>query len=170
MRTDDQSDDGTIFSYSTPDQDNDILVTDYSNLKILIGGSKITFYTTTNDGGWHHICTTWENTAGAWEFYIDGQLFDSGDGLSTGREIGSDSILILGQDQDDYGDGFEQEQSFNGQIYNVNMWNSVLPADEILHMSTDCADGVGNYLRWKDFVDANVYGDVTKTSSVSCVP
>lgn len=170
MRTDDQSDDGTIFSYATPNEDNDILVTDYSNLKILIGGAKETFYTTTNDGGWHHICTTWENTAGAWEFYIDGQLFDSGDGLSKGREIGNDGIFILGQDQDDYGDGFELGQSFNGEIYNVNMWNRVLPADEILHMSTDCADGVGNYLRWKDFVDADVYGDVTKASTVSCVP
>ena len=40
MRTDDKSDDGTIFSYATPDEDNDILVTDYSNLKILIGGRK----------------------------------------------------------------------------------------------------------------------------------
>jgi len=80
------------------------------------------------------------------------------------------AFFILGQDQDDYGDGFEQDQSFNGEIYNVNMWNRVLPADEILHMSTDCADGVGNHLRWKDFVDADVYGDVTKTSPVSCVP
>ena len=40
MRTDNQSDDSTIFSYATPDEDNDILVTDYSNLKILIGGQK----------------------------------------------------------------------------------------------------------------------------------
>ena len=129
-----------------------------------------TYYTTTNDGAWHQICTTWENSAGAWQFYIDGQLFDSGDGLSAGHEIGNDGIFILGQDQDDYGDGFELDQSFNGEIYNVNMWNSVLPADEILQMSTDCADGVGNYLMWKDFVDADVYGDVSKTSPASCVP
>ena len=84
--------------------------------------------------------------------------------------IGNDGIVILGQDQDDYGDGFEQDQSFNGEIYNVNMWNRVLPADEILHMSTNCASGVGNYLRWKDFMDADVYGDVSKTSPANCVP
>ena len=89
--------------------------------------------------------------------------------MSTGHEIGNDGIFILGQDQDDYGDGFEQDQSFNGEIYNVNMWNRVLPADEILHLSTDCADGVGNYLRWSDLVDADVYGDVTKTSPASCM-
>ena len=129
-----------------------------------------TFYTTTNDGAWHQICTTWENSAGAWNFYIDGQLFESGDGLSTGHEIGNDGIFILGQDQDDYGGGFEQDQSFNGEIYNVNMWNRVLPAGEILHMSTNCATGVGNYLTWKDFVDADVYGDVSKASPANCAP
>lgn len=90
--------------------------------------------------------------------------------MSKGREIGNDGIFILGQDQDDYGDGFEQGQSFNGEIFNVNVWSTKLAADEILHMSTDCAVGVGNYLRWKDFVDADVYGDVTKASTVSCVP
>ena len=90
--------------------------------------------------------------------------------MSKGREIGNDGIFILGQDQDDYGDGFEQDQSFNGEIFNVNVWSTQLAADEILHMSTDCAHGVGNYLRWKDFVDADVYGDVTKASTVSCVP
>ena len=118
----------------------------------------------------YHICTTWEHSAGAWEFYIDGQLFESGDGLSAGHEIGNDGIFILGQDQDDYGGGFDQDQSFNGEIYNVNMWNRVLNAEEILKMSTDCADGVGNYLMWKDFVDADVYGDVSKTSPANCVP
>ena len=40
IKTADQADDGTLFSYSVPDQDNEILVTDYSNLKILIGGDK----------------------------------------------------------------------------------------------------------------------------------
>ena len=129
-----------------------------------------TFYTATNDGTWYHICTTWENSAGAWEVYIDGQPFDSGDGLSTGHEIGNDGIFILGQDRDDYGDGFEQVQSFNGEIYNVNMWNRILPADKILYMSTNCADGVGSYLMWRDFVDADVYGDVSKTFPANCVP
>ena len=124
----------------------------------------------TNDGAWHHICTTWENSAGAWEFYIAGQLFESGDGLSAGHEIGNDGIFILGQDQDDHGDSFEQVQSFNGEIYNVNMWNKVLQADRILHMSTNCANGVGNYLRWRDFMDADVYGDVSKASPPNCVP
>ena len=36
----DQSDDGTLFSYALPDEDNEVLVTDYSNFKLLINGRK----------------------------------------------------------------------------------------------------------------------------------
>ena len=89
--------------------------------------------------------------------------------MSAGHEIGNDGIFILGQDQDDYGGGFDQDQSFNGEIYNVNMWNKVLQADRILHMSTNCANGVGNYLRWSDFV-TGLHGGVTMTSPATCSP
>lgn len=37
----DQSDDGTLFSYAIEDEDNELVITDYSRFKILIGGSKV---------------------------------------------------------------------------------------------------------------------------------
>ena len=37
-----------------------------------------------NDGKWHHICVTWENTAGYWRLYKDGKVEASGKGLETG--------------------------------------------------------------------------------------
>ena len=37
-----------------------------------------------NDGKWHHICVTWENTAGSWRLYKDGKVEASGKGLETG--------------------------------------------------------------------------------------
>ena len=40
IKVGDQSDDGTVFSYATEDQHNELLITDYSKFKILIGGSK----------------------------------------------------------------------------------------------------------------------------------
>ena len=36
-----QSDDGTVFSYVIEDQDTELLITDYSRFKILIGGRKV---------------------------------------------------------------------------------------------------------------------------------
>ena len=41
IKVGDQSDDGTLFSYATEFQDNELLITDYSKFKILIGGSKV---------------------------------------------------------------------------------------------------------------------------------
>ncbi|CAH3026089.1 unnamed protein product, partial [Porites evermanni] len=75
IKVGDQSDDGTLFSYATEDQDNELLITDYSRFKILIGGRKVTLDgVTANDDEWHHICTTWENGEGSWHFYIDAEL------------------------------------------------------------------------------------------------
>jgi len=38
----------------------------------------------TNDGKWHHICTTWENTVGSWKIYKDGKVAAAGKGLKAG--------------------------------------------------------------------------------------
>ena len=122
-----------------------------------------------NDGFWYHICTTWENAAGSWNFYIDGYLWTNGTGFETGHVIDNNGIFILGQDQDGYGDGFEQEQSFFGHLYGVNMWNTVLTPEEILHMSANCSYGVGNYLRWKDFL-TGLHGNVSMSSPTTCSP
>lgn len=40
------------------------------------------------DGKWHHICATWENTAGSWKFYKDGAVADQGQGLRKGNILG----------------------------------------------------------------------------------
>ena len=122
-----------------------------------------------NDDYWYHICTTWENAVGSWNFYVDGQLWGNGEGLETGHVIDNNGIFILGQDQDSYGGSFEQSQNFFGQMYVVNMWNRVLSSDEISHMSTNCSNGVGNYLGLSDFV-TGLQGAVTITSPATCLP
>ena len=121
-----------------------------------------------NDGEWHHICATWENSAGSWNFYIDGELKDSGTDFQTGHVINSGGIVILGQDQDDYGDAFDQDQSFFGEMYAVNLWSSVLSAEKILSMSGSCFHERGDYLKWSDFKEAQLHGDVSITSPTTC--
>ena len=126
-------------------------------------------YQAVNNGTWQHVCTTWENAAGSWSFYIDGSLLVKGDNLKTGHVINNTGIFILGQDQDSHGGRFEEDQSFVGQMYGLNMWNRVLTAEEISHMSGNCSFGVGNYLRWSDFM-TGLHGDVSKTSPATCLP
>ena len=38
-----------------------------------------------NDGKWHHICLTWENTAGSWKLFRDGSVAASGKSFQTGK-------------------------------------------------------------------------------------
>ena len=40
IKTDDQGDDGSSFSYSLPDEDDQIVVRDYKSFKLLIGGDR----------------------------------------------------------------------------------------------------------------------------------
>ena len=37
------------------------------------------------EGKWHHICATWENTAGSWKLYKDGAVANQGQGLQKGN-------------------------------------------------------------------------------------
>ena len=122
-----------------------------------------------NDGQWHHICATWENTAGSWNFFIDRASVANGTNFGKDHVIKNTGIVILGQDQDEYGGGFEQDQSFFGEMFCVNMWSAMLSPDEILHMSRNCSNGIGNYLRWSDF-ETGLHGNVTIVSPTSCSP
>ena len=83
--------------------------------------------------------------------------------------IKRNGIVILGQDQDNYGGGFNRKQSFKGEMYGVNMWNKVLSSSEILNMSKSCSNGVGNFLRWKDFV-TGLNGNVKNVTPTTCSP
>lgn len=105
-----------------------------------------------NDGKWHHICTTWENSAGSWKFYKDGVKGAEGTGLQAGRVIKSGGCLTLGQEQDSLGGSFDTTQSFHGMLANVNVWDHVLPIAQIEHMSKCCLSGEGNVYKWSDFI------------------
>ena len=124
---------------------------------------------TANDDEWHHICTTWENGEGSWHFYIDTELKGSGSDFETGHVISSGGIVILGQDQDEYGGGFESDQSFNGKMFGVNMWDYEMSEDEIVQLFSRCFGPKGNYLKWSDFKGGEE-GDVEIEEPTTCVP
>ena len=84
--------------------------------------------------------------------------------------INSGGIVILGQDKDDYGDAFEQDQSFFGKMYAVNLLSSVLSAENILNMSGSCFHEGGDHLKWSNFKEAQLHGDVSITSPTTCSP
>ena len=120
-----------------------------------------------NDGFWHLMCASWENKAGSWKIYKDGVSEASGSGLQIGHVINTDGILTIGQDQDSHGGGFDASQGFIGELTDLNMWNRVLNATEILKLSKSCHGAEGNVKKWSDF-KVGIRGDVRVISPSAC--
>ena len=122
-----------------------------------------------NDDAWHHICFTWENTAGSWQLYKDGKRESQGAGLSVGHEIRGGGAVVLGQEQDSVGGGFDSSQSFVGELSGVNVWDHVISSDDISRMSKACTAEEGNVITWFD-VRSGIRGNVTIIEPSSCQP
>ena len=105
-----------------------------------------------NDDQWHQICTTWENVNGEWKLYKDGKMEKTGTGLKKGHVIQAGGSLVLGQEQDSTGGKFQESQSFQGSLTNVNVWSYVLPESTIKEFSGSCSAGEGNVYKWSDFI------------------
>ena len=111
-----------------------------------------------NDGQWHHICATWENTAGRAVIYKDG-VQSAQSTINKGHVIKGGGTLIIGQEQDSVGGTFDATQCYIGDLTGINMWNRVLGLNEITAMSRDC--GIvqpGNVLTWNDVISGTKYG------------
>ncbi|XP_058946195.2 C-reactive protein 3.3-like [Pocillopora verrucosa] len=143
---------GALLSYAVSGSDNELflIMPGHFGFGVRSVGSGYT-RVSANDGKWHHICAAWENTAGSWKLIKDGYLGDNGTGLEKGRLIRGGGHLVLGQDQDKLGGGFQEHQSFIGEMADVNIWNHVISDQEIRCMSKSCLTGTGNLFQWSDF-------------------
>ncbi|UCE20159.1 MAG: Ig-like domain-containing protein, partial [Gemmatimonadota bacterium] len=141
MKTSDTENQGTPFSYAVPGQSNMILITDYKDLEVHVNGTDRGTSVTLNDGQWHHIAFTWRKTDGRVELYKDGTRAYWDTGVATGFPIPSGGVLILGQNQDTLGGGFQEQQAFRGQMDEVHIWNHVREAGEIVASMTQALTG-----------------------------
>lgn len=88
-------------------------------------------YRTLFDNEIHSLSVTWDNASGDWEIYVDGGLIDSGSGLSSGHTIATGGTLVLGQEQDGVGSGYDHQQVFSGTLYDVRLFDDVRTSGEI---------------------------------------
>ena len=144
-------------------------------LQVLCVNAIITFtfhrtQVSANDGNWHHICITWESTAGAWQLYKDGVRKSNGTGLNKGNKIRGGGSLVLGQEQDEVEGDFDDKQSFVGNLSGVNVWDHVISAHNISRMSEACTTEEGNVISWFDLEKSDVKGNVTIIEPSSCKP
>lgn len=163
MKTADTKNAGTLLSYAVSGSDDELTVWDSRKFSLWIGNSHSGHTSVSaNDGKWHHICVTWENTTGSWKLFKDGKVAASRKSLKKGHVIRGGGTLVLGQDQDSVGGSFDASQSFIGEMTGVNIWDHTVKDQEITRMSKSCLTGVGNVYQWRDF-EAHIKGSVEIT-------
>ncbi|KAL3060279.1 hypothetical protein OYC64_014775 [Pagothenia borchgrevinki] len=70
--------------------------------------------------------------------------------MSAGSSISGPIIIVLGQDQDSHGGGFDIKQSFVGMMSDVHMWDHVLSPCEIQNYVHHLNFPPGNVLNWNE--------------------
>lgn len=122
----------SIFSYATQKSSNDILIfwNKDEGYSVGVGGPEILFNVLEVPEAPTHICTSWESATGIVEFWVDGKP-KARKSLHKGYTVETNASIILGQEQDSYGGGFDAQQSFVGDIGEVNMWDFVLSPEQI---------------------------------------
>ncbi|KAL3867860.1 hypothetical protein ACJMK2_040706, partial [Sinanodonta woodiana] len=155
MKSDDTLNQGTPFSYASPDGiDNAFTLTDYDGFAFYVNGAKVSTSVKANDGLWHHICVIWSSERGTWKIYMDGGPLDDGHYLANGQTIKGGGEFIIGQEQDSLGGDFSSDESFIGQLTQLNMWDYELPLTEIESLRLSCKKKLGNVIAWLDVTSA----------------
>uniref|UniRef100_A0A3B3RZ17 Neuronal pentraxin 1 like n=1 Tax=Paramormyrops kingsleyae TaxID=1676925 RepID=A0A3B3RZ17_9TELE len=161
---------GTPFSYAVPGQANELVLIGWGNnpMEILINDKMAKLPFIINDGKWHHICVTWTTRDGVWEAFQDGAMRGSGENLAPYHPIKAHGVLVLGQEQDTLGGGFDATQAFVGTMANLNLWDRKLSSAEIYNLATCSSKAqVGNVFSWSE-ANLDIYGGVSKWTFEPC--
>ncbi|KAM8735725.1 C-reactive protein-like [Acanthopagrus schlegelii] len=146
--------DHSFFSLATPSAANDFLIyktaaddgfhmNARNNFKFF-GGQNYKLNT------WVSICSTWDAAYGVMQLWIDGKP-SSRIFVSSGSNINGPIIIVLGQDQDNHGGGFNAKQSFVGMMSDVHMWDYVVSPHEIQNYAHQFVGFTpGNVLNWRE--------------------
>ncbi|XP_048847805.1 neuronal pentraxin-1-like [Brienomyrus brachyistius] len=161
---------GTPFSYAVPGQANELVLIGWGNnpMEILINDKMAKLPFIINDGKWHHICVTWTTRDGVWEAFQDGAMRGSGENLAPYHPIKANGVLVLGQEQDTLGGGFDATQAFVGTMAYLNLWDRKLSSAEIYNLATCSSKAqVGNVFSWSE-ANLDIYGGVSKWTFEPC--
>ncbi|XP_032374037.1 C-reactive protein [Etheostoma spectabile] len=140
-----------LFSLTTPGSENELLIFNS------VSGNTYNYYVK-NKGvdfmeqhyklnTWHSICSTWDSESGLGQLWLDGKP-SSRKFISSGSSINGPIIIVLGQEQDNHGGGFDVQQCFVGMMSDVHMWDYTLSPCEIQNYMHHVTFPPGNVLNW----------------------
>jgi len=93
---------------------------------------------------WRHICVTYDAIKDQYKTYADGEKVESGSWSDNPHLVEPNGVAILGQDQDNFGGGFDRRQSFSGYMTQFNVWDFALEDYAIENIAQCRSDNWGN--------------------------
>ncbi|MEZ4962147.1 MAG: IPTL-CTERM sorting domain-containing protein [Saprospiraceae bacterium] len=129
-------------------------------LRIEVGGNGVTTATLINDGNWHHIATTYDNSLATnkHKLYIDG-VFIIGSNLTVTVNTLSTNALMIGRRVD-------AVNYWQGNIDEVRVWNTARTAAEIAaNMSTELTGGEAGLVYYAKFDEVGASCDIVDCSA-----
>uniref|UniRef100_A0ACB8G7P0 Uncharacterized protein n=2 Tax=Sphaerodactylus townsendi TaxID=933632 RepID=A0ACB8G7P0_9SAUR len=127
----------TLFSYASKRTDNEIALDRYDlgyqlyTQGLTYADFKVPEILTSNSLG-EHVCVSWESATGLAELWVNWRPLVR-KSLQKGHSVMAEGSIVLGQDQDNVGGGFNINDCFVGEITDVYMWDRVLCPDEVVH-------------------------------------
>ncbi len=119
-----------IISYATSSaNNNEFLIYTQERIYAILGSISSQTNASFNDGDWHHLVVTWRNSNDEFKTYKDGVLADTRTISNGTRSAGG--TLVIGQDQDTLGGGFQGSQAFDGSLDDVRIYKRVLTDSEV---------------------------------------
>ncbi|KAJ8253956.1 hypothetical protein COCON_G00205680 [Conger conger] len=153
---------GTLLSYATEDNDNKLVLygrnsTRRGSLDFVIGDPVYRELPVEGmlDGNWHHLCVVWSSIEGRFWHYTDRRLTSTGSRFRKGYEIPSGGAVVLGQEQDAVGGGFDEAEAFVGSLAGFAVWNRALSPGEVSEVATGRGLPRGTILTLDDIQQPN---------------
>ncbi|MEM7330046.1 MAG: LamG-like jellyroll fold domain-containing protein [Pseudomonadota bacterium] len=143
-----------LFSYSAGGNwGNDVLLWAESStgrLSVFLDGQK--FQTDIAnadlfDGDEHTVSFTWDQDTGELIVYVDGEAEYSQ--FVNVSELPSDGTVVLGQEQDREGGGYDENQIFEGEISDVRIYDEALSDDAIAGNASGQISADGLVTHWQ---------------------
>ncbi|KAM6166351.1 pentraxin-4 [Erethizon dorsatum] len=132
---------GTLLSYATEENDNKLVLHGRDSLvpgsmHFVIGDPAFRELPLQPllDNQWHHICVSWTSMQGRYWLYVDRRLVATGSHFRENYEIPSGGSLVLGQEQDSVGGGFDSAEAFVGSMSGLGIWDRVLLPREVANL------------------------------------
>nr|XP_020516814.1 C-reactive protein-like [Labrus bergylta] len=163
----------SLFSLDIPSQSNAFLLFKLSVgvYRLHVNGATLKISGLPDDiNEWNSVCWTWDSTSGLTALWVNEKRSPR---AIMGAKVSLTGVpsIILGQDQDTYGGGFDQSQSFVGEISDVHMWDKVISPCEIRFYMDGSGFTPGNLLNWKNLrfsTTGTVYEEQSDFNKLSC--